>query len=63
MPAEAMTEADHRRVVENLCFATKLEHVGDVVDKRLLGFVAKEVKRGLMFPPAEPKRCGGSPSG
>jgi phosphate:Na+ symporter len=48
-----MTEADHRRVVEILCFATNLEHAGDVVDKGLLGIVAKQVKRGLVFSAAE----------
>ena len=53
LPSEAMTEADHRRVVEILSFATNLEHAGDVVDKGLLGVVAKQVKRGLVFSPAE----------
>jgi phosphate:Na+ symporter len=53
LPSEAMTEDDHRRVVEILCFATNMEHAGDVVDKGLLGVVAKQVKRGLIFAPAE----------
>jgi phosphate:Na+ symporter len=53
LPSEAMTDEDHRRVVEILCFATNLEHAGDVVDKGLLGIVAKQVKRGLIFSPAE----------
>ena len=53
LPSEAMTEGDHRRVVEILCFATNLEHAGDVVDKGLLGVIAKQIKRGLMFAPAE----------
>ena len=53
LPSEAMTAADHRRVVEILSFATNLEHAGDVVDKGLLGVIAKQVKRGLMFAPAE----------
>ena len=53
LPSEAMTENDHRRVVEILCFATNLEHAGDVVDKGLLGVIAKQIKRGLMFAPAE----------
>ena len=48
-----MTEADHRRVAEILAFATNLEHAGDVVDKGLLGIIAKQVKRGLVFSPAE----------
>jgi phosphate:Na+ symporter len=53
LPAEAMTEADHRRAADLLSFATNLEHAGDVVDKGLLGIVAKQVKRGLLFSPAE----------
>jgi phosphate:Na+ symporter len=53
MPSEAMTEEDHRRVVEILAFATNLEHAGDVVDKGLFGVVAKQIKRGLVFSPAE----------
>jgi phosphate:Na+ symporter len=53
LPSEAMTEADHRRVVEILCFATNLEHAGDVVDKGLLGIVSKQIKRGLIFAPTE----------
>ncbi len=53
LPSEAMTQDDHRRVVEILCFATNLEHAGDVVDKGLLGVIAKQIKRGLMFGPAE----------
>jgi phosphate:Na+ symporter len=56
LPAEAMSEADHRRVIDILSFATNLEHAGDVVDKGLLGIVAKQVKRGLLLsaPEAEP---------
>ena len=53
LPYEAMTESDHRRVVEILRFATNLEHAGDVVDKGLLGVIAKQIKRGLIFAPAQ----------
>jgi phosphate:Na+ symporter len=53
LPAEAMTEDDHRRVFQVLSFATNLEHAGDVVDKGLLGIVTKQVKRGLVFSAAE----------
>jgi len=49
LPGEAMTDADHRRVQEILAFATNLELAGDVVDKGLLGIIAKQVKRGLVF--------------
>jgi phosphate:Na+ symporter len=53
LPSEAMTEDDHRRVAEILSFATNLEHAGDIVDKGLLGVVAKMLKRGLLFSQAE----------
>ncbi len=53
LPSEAMTEADHRRVADILCFATNLEHAGDIVDKGLLGIVSKQIKRGLIFAPAD----------
>ena len=49
LPGEAMTDADHRRVVEILAFATNLEHAGDVVDKGLFGILAKQAKRGIVF--------------
>ena len=53
LPSEAMSEDDHRRVVEILAFATNLEHAGDVVDKGLLALAAKQIKRGVLFAPAE----------
>jgi phosphate:Na+ symporter len=53
LPGESMTDADHRRIVEILAFATNLEHAGDVVDKGLLGIIAKQAKRGLVFSHAE----------
>ncbi len=46
---DALTEADHRRVAEILAFSTNLEHAGDVVDKGLLGSLARKQKRGLAF--------------
>jgi phosphate:Na+ symporter len=49
LPEDAMTDADHRRAMDVLAFATNLEHAGDVVDKGLLGILAKQVKRGLVF--------------
>ena len=58
LPAEAMTDDDHRRVLEILSFATNLEHAGDIVDKGLLGMVAKLIKRGLMFSAAEVEPLG-----
>ena len=58
LPSEAMTDDDHRRVLEILCFATNLEHAGDIIDKGLLGIVTKLVKRGLVFPAAEAEPLG-----
>ncbi len=46
---EAMADADHKRVAEILAFATNLKHAGDVVDRNLLGHVAKRIKRGFAF--------------
>jgi phosphate:Na+ symporter len=46
---DAMTDADHRRVSEILAFATNMEHAGDVVERNLLGMVAKTIKRGVVF--------------
>jgi phosphate:Na+ symporter len=45
----ALGEADHRRVYEILAFATNLEQAADIVEKDLLGVVAKKIKRGLAF--------------
>ena len=46
---DGLTDADHRRVAEILAFSTNLEHAGDVVDKGLLGSLARKIKRGLAF--------------
>jgi phosphate:Na+ symporter len=46
---EALTEDDHRRVMEILTFATNMEQAGDIVEKNLLGAAAKKLKRGLAF--------------
>jgi phosphate:Na+ symporter len=46
---ERLTGGDHRRAGRILAFATSLEQAGDVVDKGLLGHVAKLAKRDLLF--------------
>ena len=46
---EALSDADHRRIGEILVFSTNMEQAGDVVDKGLLGLMAKKVKRGLVL--------------
>lgn len=50
LDSELLGEADHRRIVEILTFATNLEQSGDTVD-RALGLVAKMMKRGLKLSP------------
>ncbi|HEX7389056.1 MAG TPA: Na/Pi cotransporter family protein [Acidiphilium sp.] len=47
----AMTNADHKRAMEILHFATNMEQAGDVVDRNLLGIISKKIKRGLAFSP------------
>jgi phosphate:Na+ symporter len=46
---DALNDADRRRVTEILVFATNMEQAGDVVDRNLLGAVAKKQKRGVAF--------------
>lgn len=46
---EALSDDDHRRVMEILAFATNMEQAGDIVDKNLLGLATKKLKRGLAF--------------
>lgn len=50
---EALTEADHRRLSEILAFTTNLESAGDVIERDVLGHLAKRLKRGLPMPEAE----------
>jgi phosphate:Na+ symporter len=46
---EAMSDADHRRAIEILAFATNMEQAGDIVDRNLLGVATRQLKRGLTF--------------
>jgi phosphate:Na+ symporter len=48
---EPLSEAESRRCLEILEFATNLEHVGDIIDKNLLELARKKLKRGLGFSP------------
>lgn len=48
---EAMSEADHRRAMEILTFATNMEHAGDVVVRNLLVIAARSLKRGRPLSP------------
>ncbi|MCQ4162171.1 Na/Pi cotransporter family protein [Roseomonas sp. GC11] len=53
LDAEAMSQADHQRVMSILAFATHMEQAGDVIDRGLLALVARQHKRGLAFSPEE----------
>jgi phosphate:Na+ symporter len=50
---DALSEADHRRLSEILTFTTNLEAAGDVIDRDVMGHLAKRLKRGLPTPQAE----------
>jgi phosphate:Na+ symporter len=50
---ESLTEADSRRQQEILTFTTNLESAGDLVDRSVLGLLARRLKRGLALPEAE----------
>jgi phosphate:Na+ symporter len=50
---EALSEADHRRLNEILVFTTNLEAAGDVIDRDVMGHLAKRLKRGLPTPQSE----------
>jgi phosphate:Na+ symporter len=53
LDAEALTEADDRRLSEVLVFVTNLEAAGDVVDRSVMGYVARRLKRGVPLSAAE----------
>jgi phosphate:Na+ symporter len=48
---QEMTEAEARRYVEVLTFATNLEHVGDIIDKGILDLAAKKIRHRSTFSP------------
>ena len=52
---EVLSEADNRRLTQILVFATNLEAAGDVVDRDVMGHLAKQLKRGV--PLAETERA------
>jgi phosphate:Na+ symporter len=53
LDTEALTEADERRLSEILMFVTHLEAAGDVVDRSIMGYVARRLKRGVPLSGAE----------
>ena len=44
-----MTEAESRRAIEIMSFATNLEHIGDIIDKNLMELATKRARKGLAF--------------
>jgi phosphate:Na+ symporter len=51
---EALSADDHRRLTQVLVFASNLEAAGDVVDRDVMGLIAKRLKRGR---PLNPDEC------
>jgi len=49
LDADELSDDDHRRLNEILCFIMHLEQAGDVIDRYLLPHAAKRLKRGLVF--------------
>jgi phosphate:Na+ symporter len=52
---EDLSEADLRRLSQVLVFATNLEAAGDVVDRDVMGYLGRRLKRGA--PLAEPEQA------
>jgi phosphate:Na+ symporter len=50
---DAMSEDDERRLREIIVFTTNLEAAGDVIDRDVMGLVARRLKRGLKLPESE----------
>jgi phosphate:Na+ symporter len=50
---EELAEADHRRLAQIVAFTTNLEAAGDVVDRDVMGHLAKRLKRGAPLSEAE----------
>jgi phosphate:Na+ symporter len=50
---ESLTEADQRRQQEILTFTTNLESAGDLLDRSVMGLLARRLKRGLALPETE----------
>ena len=50
---EDLSESDHRRLSQVLVFATNMEAAADVVDRDVMGHMAKRLKRGVPLDEAE----------
>jgi phosphate:Na+ symporter len=53
LDAEALSEADDRRLSEVLAFTTNLEAAGDVLGRAVMGYVARRLRRGVPLSAAE----------
>jgi phosphate:Na+ symporter len=51
LDTDDLSEADNRRLMEILTFATNMEYAGDVIDRNVIGLASKRLKRGLTFTP------------
>ncbi len=58
LDVEALSEADDRRLSQVLAFTTNLELAGDVVDRAVMGYAAKRLKRGMPLSAAEQAEAG-----
>ena len=47
---DAMSAEDRHRAGDIVLFTTNIEHAADVVERNLLGLVAKRIKHGLVLP-------------
>jgi phosphate:Na+ symporter len=51
LDTDDLSDADNRRLMEILTFATNMEYAGDVIDRNVIGLASKRLKRGLTFTP------------
>src|SRR5439155_6854964 len=49
LDADALDDADHRRMAEIIAFTTNIEHAGDIVERSLMALAAKRIKQGIAF--------------
>ncbi|HEX4173128.1 MAG TPA: Na/Pi cotransporter family protein [Acetobacteraceae bacterium] len=50
---EELAESDHRRLAQLVAFTTNLEAAGDVIDRDVMGHLARRLKRGAPLSEAE----------
>src|SRR5690242_20533741 len=49
LDADALDDADHRRILEIIALTTNIEHAGDIVERSLMSLAAKRIKQGIGF--------------